>query len=544
VTFVLPKELKDLNSLGFDLLLPVDLNDIDVDRMMTPILELAVKGGRKAASTTDPTDYQSRWLALGGSNKLVGFNDGRGMEILDGWLRTSIVKFGAAGRGRSATKMDYMRPLTIASYRSGLPQGRNRRADDLTYQSMILAVRRAGQTHPEQVIARLFMDVFGAGVDVGPMPSAQPHYDEHTDIDINSLLALRLLEVFPGNAKLSKAKEAIDFAVPGAVAPIGSDLLALLRFYGPSMPPAEATSQLAAILSLRLFQLPLRTAIAARGILENQGIADLDDPDADNPLEIYCDFTRRLRSPSDELSQLCVQRDLDNLRSFFADRLLLRTLHQAMDLLEDGHTLHKLHATEQLTHVSRMRTDPEMQAALRMHLRRIEQALDDSDSGNEGRALIHEVRQAGLSAPDQITTVLVEGLRAGGLTKQVMWFHSTGGINKSYGLLSGSQKHRGSWRYSLSDELLTALLALCFVEPAGTRTRARLPIDEVLHRLERRFGLLIARPPAMFDGPDGRAGAADNLNAFVRKLQLLGCFQSLSDDFSAQFVNRPREATA
>ena len=51
-------------------------------------------------------------------------------------------------------------------------------------------------------------------------------------------------------------------------------------------------------------------------------------------------------------------------------------------------------------------------------------------------------------------------------------------------------------------------------------------------------------------GPDnaiavsGFVSGPSNLDAFVRKLQLLGCFQSLSDDFSAQFVNRPREAAA
>jgi hypothetical protein len=545
VSFVLPKQLKDLNALGFDLLLPVELNDVDVDRMMTPILELAVKGGRMAASTTDPKDYESRLSALRQSDKLIGFGDDRGREILDGWLRTSVVKTGTAGRRRNVAQMDYLQPLTIATYRSGLPKSRrNRRADELTYRSLLLAVRGAGQTHPEQIIMKLFMDVFGAGVDLGPMPSATPRYDESTCIDINSLLCLRLLEVFPGNAKLFKAKELPDFAVPGAVAPLGGDVLAFLRLYGALMPPAEAMSHLAALLSLRLFQLPLRTAAAAHAVLQHQPTADLDKPDADNPLEIYCDFTRRRGGPSDELSQRCVQRDLDNLGSFFADRLLLRTLYQALVLVGGGNSVREMPASQQLRAISDMRTDPEMILALRMQLRAIEQALDDSVSGDEGRAFIDEVRHSGLSVPEQLTTVLVDGLRKGGMEKQVAWFWSTGGINKTYGLLAGTQKARTTWRYAPSDELLTALLTLCFVEPSGTRTRAKLPIAEVLRRLEQRFGLLIARPPVMLDGPDSRAGAADNLDAFVRKLQLLGCFQSLSDDFSAQFVNRPREAAA
>ena len=64
----------------------------------------------------------------------------------------------------------------------------------------------------------------------------------------------------------------------------------------------------------------------------------------------------------------------------------------------------------------------------------------------------------------------------------------------------------------------------------------------MLRRLHDRFGILIDRPPADFDSADARAGAAENLSAFTQRLKLLGCFQGLSDDFSAQFVTRPRAA--
>ena len=60
--------------------------------------------------------------------------------------------------------------------------------------------------------------------------------------------------------------------------------------------------------------------------------------------------------------------------------------------------------------------------------------------------------------------------------------------------------------------------------------------------MSERFGILIDRPPADFDSADARAGAAENLSAFTQRLKLLGCFEGLSDDFSAQFVTRPRVA--
>ena len=69
-------------------------------------------------------------------------------------------------------------------------------------------------------------------------------------------------------------------------------------------------------------------------------------------------------------------------------------------------------------------------------------------------------------------------------------------------------------------------------------------IQLMLHRLESRFGVITDRPPRFLDTADARAGAAENLDAFTRTLQLLGCFNSMSDDFSAQYVSRPRKAEA
>lgn len=83
---------------------------------------------------------------------------------------------------------------------------------------------------------------------------------------------------------------------------------------------------------------------------------------------------------------------------------------------------------------------------------------------------------------------------------------------------------------------------MVFVDEGGQRTTSRLPIREVLARLEKRFGLLIASPPPDLDSADARAGAAENLAAFTQRMKLLGCYEGLSDDFSAQFVTRPREA--
>ena len=83
------------------------------------------------------------------------------------------------------------------------------------------------------------------------------------------------------------------------------------------------------------------------------------------------------------------------------------------------------------------------------------------------------------------------------------------------------------------------MLLVIFTEAGGGRVRPTLPIETVLLRLRKRFGVLIDVPPADQQGADARAAASSNLAAFKRRLQLLGCFDSLSDDFSAQLVRRP-----
>jgi hypothetical protein len=198
-----------------------------------------------------------------------------------------------------------------------------------------------------------------------------------------------------------------------------------------------------------------------------------------------------------------------------------------------------LSPAELLTKAVEWRDHPVIEMALRMQVSQLEMTLPAGDDGVAGREMIQQVRSVGLSAADEIGTLLTEGLPKG-LQNQLRWFYSTGGITKDYGLLTGTLQVRPSWRYSPGDDLVMALLGLCFVEDDGRNLAQRLPVMTLLARLKRRFGLLVDHPPAALDSAEARSGAADNLDAFCRKLQLLGCFQGLSDDLSAQFVTRPR----
>lgn len=550
MSFAIPKQLKDLNSLTFDLVLPVELNDTDVERMLTGVMERGIKQGRVAPSGADPKKYREHLAALASSPAMSGFDDERGLEVLDGWLRTSVVVMGTIGLERTGEQMDFVRPLTVAAYRAGLPKSRSRhrRADALAYRSMLNEVRRRGGGQSRAEVGELFRRSLGHGVDLGVSPWPEPRYDGHTEVDVNELLALHFLETFGGHRNVKTDDKSLDRreAVPGATDPLGRDLILMLTAFGSTWSPTEIVSGMAALLSVRLFQLPLRLALACRALLEGRPAPDVSEPLAANPLEIYCDFTRRRGGPSDELARLSVARDLECLRGFFADRLRLRSVSQAASMSVKHADVAQLDPPDQLKALAALVGEPEIEMAMKIQLNRIEMELDDSDSSQEGRRLIAELKASGLSGTDQLVTVLVEGLRKRGLENQEKWFWSTGGLvakgaNRPYALLDGTVRARSTWRYAPGEELLTVMLSMCFVEESG-RVVFQLPIAEVLDRLRTRFGILIAQPPSDMDNADARAGANENLQAFIRQLQLLGCFRGLSDDFSAQYVTRPRQA--
>ncbi|MFI6500294.1 hypothetical protein [Nonomuraea typhae] len=551
MTIAIPKPLR---SLEFTELTLVELNDVDIDRMLPHLWELIVKQGHYASTTTAvkaAERYDAYLSSLAASERLEGFDSERGREVLDGWLRSSVVRIGGKGRGRSSAQMDYVLPLTIAGYRSGLPssRSRHRHADTLIYNLMIEELMLRGVESPKANLRERFSEAVGQGVLIGPPGSWAATYDGESKIDINALLSLYFLDEFDPPGSRYKVKEYRGSAVPHATRGLGADLIDYVRAYGGRLTPSAFIDRLAALISLRLFQLPLRIAPAAKHVLVTGGpTPDMrTDDSVANPLELYCDFTQIRGSSSDELARRCVQRDLDALRSFVSTRLLARSLREAMAMLRpEGQQILAMAMPDSLIAMAEKKEDPLVSAHATVAMRSIEDETKRSDSGtDEDVKYINSIMTSEVLTPiEQLTNILEEGLGAKASDNQIRWFWSTGGILKPYGLLAGDTRSRRSWRYAPSDDLLFALLLVCFTTANGARRRAAIPIAELLQILKNRFGILIDRPPSAFTSADNRAAATANLEAFKRRLQLLGCFDGLSDDFSAQFVRHPlQEAT-
>jgi hypothetical protein len=544
VTIVVPK---DLRSLAFPELTLVELNDVDVDRLLPHLWELVVRLGVPAPSRTDPDAYHSYLDALAVDERMVGFDDERGREFLDGWLRSSVIRIGGKGRGHAEVQMDHVLPLTLASYRAGLPKTRtrHRRAERLAYKAMVDELARRGVDRPQFRLRELFTAAVGRGVRIEQNGQGPAQYDGTPDIDINALLSLYFLETFPNPVGRTPARPMGDGPVPAATRQFGTDLLDCLTVYGGRLPAAGFIGRFAALLSLHLFELPLRIAKSLRHLLERgESTADMRG-EGDNPLEIYCDFTRSATSPSEELARLCAQRDLDVMRAFLSDRIMLRAMYDALAVHPDGPAIRDLPFAEALTALVARRDDPMLQAGPAFQVNAIMRDTKALAENDASVARVDAVRRHVSSPLAQLSALLTEELGATGIKNQTAWFWATGGAQKPYGLLAGDRGSRRSWRYAPSDDLLLALLLLSFTEsddPAGYRTE--MPIADLLADFHRRFGILIAQPPNAYNTADTRAAAANNVEAFKRRLQLLGCFDGLSDDFSAQYVRHPLEVTA
>jgi len=528
---LLPRGMESVTTLQ---VIPLDLNDTDVERMMTRILELAVKRGRSASSRVNTSEYEKYLDALANSPQLVGFHDAEGKRILDGWIKAAVVREEKSGRGHAGTHMGFIRPRTIAAYRSGLPKerSRNRRADALAFQSVLLAM--GGEDADLRKVSVLFTDTFGKGVDIGAAPWHQPKYDEKTPIDIEALLTLRFLEGFEGSQHPKDSERNIPpLPVPAAVLPLGKDLVAYLSQYGPKVEVGESFTHVQAIISLRLFQLPLITARVIRGLLSGDEVKI-----SSNPCEIYCDFTHIKGSESDRISALCVQRDLQIMQTFFRDRILLRELENtaaaAPGLVSPGT---QSTAEEKLQWMAQLRNDARIQFGIGYRL----QEILNMQSGDEERDFVQEVLNTPqISNADKLATIVAEANGKRGLMSQISWFHTTGGITKNYGVLAGTLRARTTWRYSLSDEALTSLLLRCFTDEAGTRVIPKMTMRKLLDTLENRFGILIDKPPREMQTASAYAAAQENFAAFTNRLKLLGWYEGLTDDFSAQYVTQPR----
>jgi len=577
---------------------PMTFLTIDVDRVFIRFLEMGVRHGliTKRMREIFIEDYATLFLeSLASDTSVVGLDIAKRKRVLDGWLRATVLKFENVGESKKeGRRLVGPHPLHLGVIRSGLPTNQEyliRKADVWTYFSAI-CVPTQGEEKPENRLDRILRSRLGKGLqlDKAEYHSDEPRYDEVTPIDVNSLIALRLLSKFtsarPGEDNGPDAeswptrpwvdqrrympKRPAGFAeapvfvgneaqriehlviTPNAFKDLGVDIVNVLSSYE-QLDGSELTQHCLALLSFRLYRSPLLAAHEIRGLVA--GVTTHEEY-GDAP-QIYCDFSDGRDEGSVELSKRCVSRDLEIHRVFFRDRIHLRVLDWLGKLLDAETQMELSQARARGVNayyrkLVELRPTEELKIAARFLLGQFKTAVsaseDDEESNSKWRELLEQWRAEGADEVSQLMRVMLTAARPGGRAPAQMeqWCWTTGGMlnelpHRPYALLAGSVKHRTTWRYAPTDQLLTALLLGCFVpERPEAEARSAMRFSELLELLRTRYGITVDQPPTEFVDADTSRAAERNRSHFARKLQLIGCLEGLSDDSQFQMVTRPR----
>lgn len=554
---IFPKEVR---GLSLERLVAHDMNNFEVRELLPSLFFVVVANGRRPRGRrNDPQDLEGFLDKLIAHERLDGFDDPAGRAMLERWLRASVIEVSRVGKSRRVEQIRYVEPLTLLTYKTGLPResGRRRRVDLYLYRAMRRSLERDGVEGAPAALGRIFRDAFGREVTIGPAPEYDGVFNGAPGVDLHTLLALCYLDGFaPTPADRTENALIQDHAattpsLPDVERNVGDDLLTYLLAYQGRLSTIALTDAVATLIDLHLFVGTLKLAAATDELVATRALpVAMRGTGEASPPDIYVDFTRERGSPSDLLAQACVDRDLEQLGRFYRAFMQLKTL----DHLVQTSTRHRdeVNELENPAYLLRLLDlTSKLQGRAEFHLDAVvEESIREAEDAETKEQIRSHVRDVLRMADDDYIGAYAELLAgsqernlAGALQK---WYWSVGGLRSDHGLLEGNLLGRRRGRYVMSDQLLAVLVQLALIDrgaglsPRGIR--GELSFEAFLTWLHGRFGFLVDRPPAFLDSANARAAARRNLEAMKRRLRQMGYFQALSDDFAAQYLRDPHRS--
>jgi hypothetical protein len=330
------------------------------------------------------------------------------------------------------------------------------------------------------------------------------------------------------------------------------------------MPSQALTYYFQALISFEMYNYSLRLATAINALVRDPAelpFAMRDQVERSEPL-IYLDFTGRPKHLSGQMAAECVRRDVEIFQQFFRSMLQLRWLDKQVAKFKKSastkSTIERIlqdhsNGAVYLQRILQMRNDPQLiysfNAAAQHDIASIREAtLPNMEESDETESdWIDEIMKPAKTDIDQLVLLLEEGQRQNALSHYISWIIGAGGMNKTYGLLSGVSRPRRTWRYAPGNDLLSLLvqLATAHAIPREQRVGAapsEIRLQDFLRFLEARYGIIVDRPPPGIPGINGAeysAAARENLRAMLSRLRQMGIFTDLSDDFTVQRLRPP-----
>lgn len=559
---------KSMRGVFYPQVLTINLNSFDID-LFFPSLFFAVLGygapyGKRNNASTAIQTYIER---LAHHADLENFDTPEGAKLLERFVRSNLVIIGRKGRSRTQEQILALEPLSILTGKSGFPgeRSRLRNVDSFLYQALVSA-QGGSRFNGERTLRDHFKTLFGRGVVIDEPPTINGHYDGQTSLDTMTRMELAFLDGLQATmAARQNNRSQPQASCPALAEALGKDILGYLFSFSDLMPTAALTSNLKALVNLELFVYTLKVVHAINALVDDPEHlpAAMTDTVRVSPPELYLDFTGSRGRLSSAMATYCVRRDIEAYQRFLSSNLLLRQLGNYAEQLrrvpaqrariedivqgsKDGPLY--LQGLLLLERDSELNRWLEVKAADEEHAIRQEYATPEEDEAD--LAAIDAIAAGAPSSVRRVVALLTEGQGRMPLHNLLEWYRSVGGIQKPYGIITGTSNARQSWRYAPSNDFLAALVQLASIEVGvgihpnqakfGEKTHPQpIRLREFLDYLERRFGILVDRPPSTYSGAEASAAARENLRAMLDRLRQMGIFSDMSDDFTVQRLQPP-----
>jgi hypothetical protein len=483
---------------------------------------------------------------------MSGFDSERGREILLNWVSTSVIQFNTIGKTKKGSQIDFMKFLTIGGYRAGLPKDETRSSvrqiDSTFYRNLINYVGNLpGCEKPaEEIHTRVTSTSLAVGLDFDPIhqPWKEPTYNGRDEIDINTLLELRLLENFsprverakPASSKAQNANS-VNLPFPEVLEDLSRDFFNITEAFK-NRSSSELLSMYKSIFSLRLYKLP----ILLTSVLKNY---KAENYDAEFDREMFFDFTNSKKSASYNLAIKCVLEDVNFAGQYLYFGTYLREAeHMVRKISARSAEYQSLGPEERVKYLYNFATSDTANDRAYDSLQEFRDFYNaDHPDSVEANEILNSCQKE--THFETLIEVILSAVRQRGNSSLRKWFYSVGGLKNersstTVAILGGDMRHITGWHYTMSDAVLNTLLHMCFMDDRGNIIkRTELPMEDVLNRLRNRFGIVIAVPPLGFESIENQRAASENFVAFKKRLRQLGWFEGLSDDFDAQHITKP-----
>src|SRR5579875_1977968 len=152
---VLPKELR---GFAYDRVLPVELNDFDVDILLPGVFFKVLSGGRdRGKINNDPAQIGQYVASLAAHPRVEGFMEPQQQRTLERLVRTTLIQTGRQSTSRKTEQIQGFTGYTLLTCKPGFPVHSStlRKVDQLIYRMM------RDQFGGEGDLRRFFMRIFG-----------------------------------------------------------------------------------------------------------------------------------------------------------------------------------------------------------------------------------------------------------------------------------------------------------------------------------------------------------------------------------------------